>query len=245
MPFLPFPLCSVCVASAGTKLYVSDGADYNSTAFYTFADRHGENVGLGKRLLVLDTGNLTAGWRRLPDLPGAPRFIHAFSPVAAGAKLLVLGGTAANGSTVVDNWLFDTASETWDPPDTVPDLPLSSGNFQTNGHASFRDRYVLLVGGYQYGQVYNPDGMTRAPYGQPGRMCPPGVSATGCHRQCAASASVVNETYMGGWAHEYNNDVFVFDSQDRVFGTVQATPSSEPSLLPAGRGRLTTNDNLP
>ena len=29
----------------------------------------------------------------------------------------------------------------------LPDLPLSSGNFQTNGRNAFKDRYIILIGG--------------------------------------------------------------------------------------------------
>lgn len=95
---------------------------------------------------MLDTLNLSAGWRRLPDLPGSPRFIHSFSPVMGGTKLLVIGGATANASTVIDNWSYDVATEAWEG---LPDLPISSGNFQTNGATSFLDRYVLLAGGHQ------------------------------------------------------------------------------------------------
>lgn len=122
LPPLPYPLCSMGVASVGSRLYVFGGADYDAKAFYVFADRAGGNVGLGRRLLVLDTKNTTGGWRRLPDLDaeGAPRFVHAFSSV--GSQLLVIGGAVSNGSSVVDNWAFDTAMETWE---RLPDLPIS------------------------------------------------------------------------------------------------------------------------
>ena len=122
LPPLPYPLCSMGVASVGSRLYVFGGADYDGKAFYVFADRAGGNVGLGRRLLVLDTKNTTGGWRRLPDLDteGAPRWVHAFSSV--GSQLLVIGGAVSNGSSVVDNWAFDTAMETWE---RLPDLPIS------------------------------------------------------------------------------------------------------------------------
>jgi hypothetical protein len=33
----------------------------------------------------------------------------------------------------------------------LADLPVASGNFQTNGAmTSFEDRYIVLIGGYQY-----------------------------------------------------------------------------------------------
>lgn len=125
-------------------------------------------------------------------------------------------------------------------------MPISSGNFQTNGQYSFKDRYVILIGGYQQGTVYHPNGTTSPPYGQAGRMCPTGVTAAGCHQGCSASASIVNKTYMGpDWKNQYENDVFVYDALTRVFGTVRATSTSDPSLMPAGCGGFPIDDNVP
>ena len=250
LPPLPYPLCSHGVASIGTKLYVHGGADYDAQAFYTFADRHGENAGLGKRLFVLDTTDLAAGWARLPDTPGSPRYVHALSP--AGRALYVLGGAVPNGSSVVDNWRYDTEGRTWT---RLADLPVSSGNFQTNGASSYLDRYVLLVGGYQYGSVYRfpgdprspaPNASSTPPFGQARRMCPTGVAAAGCRSGCAASATIVDKHYMGStWATEYENDIFVYDTERDVFGTVRAVSSAEPGLMPPRCGGLPINDNLP
>ena len=43
----------------------------------------------------------------------------------------------------------------------------------------------------------------------------------------------------------YNNDVLVYDAQEKIFGTARATSSAEPDLLPPGCGGLPINDNLP
>jgi hypothetical protein len=48
-----------------------------------------------------------------------------------------------------------------------------------------------------------------------------------------------------GWDHEYNNDVFVFDTKDNIFGVAAGTSKLDPSLLPEGCGAFPFNDNLP
>ena len=140
LPDLPYAVSSMGVTSVGSKLYVLGGADYNSLKFCVFTDCAGKNPGLGRHLLVLDTADTASGWKPLPDLPGSPRWVHAFSRV--GTKLYAIGGATSNG-TVVDNWVFDTVALRWS---RLPDLPVSSGNFQTNGAESFMDRFIVLVG---------------------------------------------------------------------------------------------------
>jgi hypothetical protein len=58
LPPLPWVVSSTGVASLGSKIYVLGGGDYDSKAFYSFTNRSGGNVGLGKRLLMLDTNDL-------------------------------------------------------------------------------------------------------------------------------------------------------------------------------------------
>ena len=140
LPDLPYAVSSMGVTSVGSKLYVLGGADYNSLKFCVFTDCAGKNPGLGRHLLVLDTADTASGWKPLPDLPGSPRWVHAFSRV--GTKLYAIGGATSNG-TVVDNWVFDTVALRWS---RLPDLAVSSGNFQTNGAESFMDRFIILVG---------------------------------------------------------------------------------------------------
>ena len=138
---------------------------------YTRTDRHRGTPGLGSRLYSLDTTDPSAGWVRLPDTPGTPRRGHAFSSI--GTDLYVIGGAVTQGtppltglssrartrtcpgpqcitSTTVDSYKYSTLSKTWT---RLADLPISSGNFQTNGQGGFMDRYILLIGGAQYPTV--------------------------------------------------------------------------------------------
>jgi N-acetylneuraminic acid mutarotase len=94
----------------------------------------------------------------------------------------------------VDNWRFDPAAEQWS---RLRDLPIASGNFPKSSNLLYADRYIILPGGYQYGQVINPDGSLRAPYGKPSNLNP----GTGLY-----------------------NDVFVYDIQTNTFGTADKMP---------------------
>jgi hypothetical protein len=243
LPSLPYPVSSMGVVSIGNKVYVLGGADYNSKKFCVFTDCEGNNHGFGRHLLVLDMTNLAAGWTRGPDMPGSPRWV--FSLTAVGGSMYVIGGATTNAS-VVDNWQFDPARAHWTQ---LPDLPISSGNFQTNGNNAFMDRYIILVGGYQYGHVYLANGTYGNPYGQAQRMCPDkaiAANTSGCHSTCSSATSgIVDKGYMGNWASEYDNDVFVFDTVALKFGRVSATSTQEPELMPAGCGGFPMNDNLP
>ena len=71
------------------------------------------------------------------------------------SQVYVIGGATTNAS-VVDNWKFDPVRRRWT---ALPNLPFSSGNFQTNGNSAFEDRYIVLVG-YQYDHVYHPSNGT-------------------------------------------------------------------------------------
>jgi N-acetylneuraminic acid mutarotase len=55
----------------------------------------------------------------------------------------------------------------------------------------------LLIGGYQYPKIANPDGTLRNPYG------------------------VISRFHQKG---DYNNDVFVYDAQTATFGTADKLP---------------------
>jgi N-acetylneuraminic acid mutarotase len=197
LPPLPWPLTASGICAIGHKIYVFGGGDY-SEDFRTDADRNGNNPRLGARLIVFDTENVEAGWKRLTDCPGTPRLGVAMA--AVGGKIYVLGGVAAtprnSGSiyrSIVDNWRYDPARDSWE---RIRDLPTSSSNFP-DGKIVVADRYVLLVGGFPYAEVANPDGTFRPPYGHPHKFADQG---------------------------EYYNDVFVYDTKTDLFGTADPLP---------------------
>ena len=203
LPDLPWPLAAHGSAVIDGAIFVVGGADYDAKKFNTAADRHGKVPRLGARLLVLDTKRLDRGWRELPACPGTPRFVHAVA--AVNGRLYVIGGAAsgdgAAGSTytVVDNWRYDPDAKTWQ---RLLDTPVASGNFPA-GAIVYAERYILLIGGYQYGAILRPDGSVAAPYGTPTR-----------HYAENAMCS----------------DVFVFDTAGDRFG--RATPLPLNNNLP-------------
>lgn len=196
LPSLPSPIGGGAICAIGSKVYVCGGADYDEKQFYTATDRSRSIKRLGSRLLAIDTESLSAGWKQLPECPGTPRWVAGMA--AVGGQIYLIGGATgdlpnAGYCTVVDNWRFDPASNQWS---RLRDLPVSSGNFYS-GEIVFRDRYLLLIGGYQYAKVANPDGTLRDKYGTASRFQAKG---------------------------DYYSDVFVYDTQSDLFGTADNLP---------------------
>lgn len=250
-PF-PYPLTMHAAASVGTKLYVFGGACFDGKTFYTFSDCSGGTPGLGKRLHVFDVAAPQLGWTRLPDCPGPPRANVALSSVAG--LLYAIGGmsfvptpsksTSTEEMTLVDNWQFDPASGNWK---RLEDFPIASSNFRTNGgETSFDDRYIILIGGYQYKTVYYANGSTGPSFGRATRLCPVGTLPSrgiGCLPNCMVQ--MPNITYMetppGDWSREYNSDVFVYDTQKGIFGKALGTSHHDPGLIPDNCGAFPIN----
>jgi hypothetical protein len=161
---LPWPVCEAGTAVIGEKIYLFGGADYYTRPeakdgdFNSAAGRTGDPV--GRALLVLDTRRLEAGFQRLADIPGSPRFNA--SGGAAGGKVYVLGGvhraTTAQFSgyhNVIDSWVYDPQAAKWD---RLPDLPQGSNR----RIVVFKDRYLISLSGYRYGTTWNLDGTVSA-----------------------------------------------------------------------------------
>jgi len=235
LPDFPHPIASYSgVVSVGSKLYVVGGMDYNGKAFYVDTDRNNGTFGLGKRVYCFDTSSTENVWQRLPDLPGLARWVQSVSVI--GNEIFVIGGATGSTpqhkiTTVVDNWKFDTLTHAWT---RLSDLPIASGNF--NSDTVFMNRYILLIGGYQYANVSLVNGSTIPAYGNPQRMCNPAKpKGPHCRSQCSADVT----------SQEYFNDIFVYDTQTDTYGVATATSRAEPCLLPPGCGPYPLNANLP
>lgn len=237
------------VVAIGNVLYVVGGADYNSTGFCVQAECVSGRTPLGAGIHSLDTSlGAAARWQRLPDLPGVPRWVH--SVTAVNGEIYVIGGAVSGPSdwgtgsfTVVDNWKFTPPTQKWT---RLADSPMATGNFQTGGgeHGAFLDRYIILIGGYEYDEIAYPNKTTgpTSGYNNAMQMCdplkpPPLKDRSRCHKSCAAS-----QEQQGS---EYYNDVFVFDTVKDEFGVATASSSTEPCLMPKGCGGYPMNDNLP
>lgn len=198
LPDLPHPLCGASCISLDSRIYVFGGADYDSEGFYTNTDRYGENERFGALLFVIDTQHLESGWEALcPCEHGTPRWVSGAA--AVHGKVYVMGGGSGSDNstgaycTVVDNWRYDPDTDTWD---RLGDLPIASGNFPS-GPIVYESRYLVLVGGYQYARVMNPDGSDREPYGEPFK-----------HYE----------------DRSYYSDVFVYDTINGEFGVADPLP---------------------
>ena len=151
---LPWPATEGSAVAIGDRIYYIAAADMfvapgaENADFHSEAGRDGDPV--GQALLMLDTTDLEAGWQRLADCPGTPRFDAGVA--TAGGKLYLLGGIFApvdrgDGpaySNVVDSWVYDPATNAWSQ---LPDMPHGA-NRRAVTH---RDRYIVLISGYRYG----------------------------------------------------------------------------------------------
>jgi N-acetylneuraminic acid mutarotase len=210
------------ICAIGPKIYVFGGADYDRKKFYTHADRLGNNPRLGARLLMIDTADMKSGWKRLANCPGTPRWLAATASVAE--KVYVLGGVSGGdnpsgaNATVVDNWRYDPAQNQWE---RLRDLPVASGNF-TSGPIVYKGRFILLIGGFQYYMVENPDGSLRKPYGAPYRHYKESLYPRWKNRDGSLTQDNV-----------YCSDVWVYDTQTGLFGTASPLPlnNNEPAAV--------------
>lgn len=201
LPNFPWPVNSAALCTVGTKIYAFGGSDYNAEAFFTDTDRDGGRPRLGARLLMLETDDLQAGWQELPSCPGTPRWVHNMAVV--DGRLYVIGGATGNTvrdgtsygyCTVVDNWRYSPETQKWT---RLSDTPVASGNFPRSTNNVFRNRYLVLPGGYQYSYVLNPDGSIRESFG---------------------------EVHSANPKSGLRNDVFVYDTHTDTFGTADRLP---------------------
>ncbi|MBL9206178.1 MAG: hypothetical protein JNN01_13895 [Opitutaceae bacterium] len=165
---VPWPVCQGGAVAIGSKIYVVAAADYFAPSgvternFFTEAGRGQSPV--GRALLVLDTRNAGAGWKRLADLPGVSRAYASVGAVAG--KIYVLGGLhaplrsgATGGVSDLNEWYFN-AEGNWryDPPTDRWD-PLAPTRDNANSRAVVvSDRYLVLLGGYKYSNTWSVDG---------------------------------------------------------------------------------------
>jgi Kelch motif protein/kelch motif-containing protein len=169
LPDLPWKSASAGICAIGSKVYLMGGTDYDFKTMYTNTDRNGNTQRLGARMLCIDTKDLASGWKELAQCPGTARWVHAMA--AVDGKVYVIGGATGTDNaaeaycTVVDNWLYDPATDSWT---RLADSPVASGNFSP-GRIVYDNRYILLICGAQYDHILNPDGTTRAVYGKPYR----------------------------------------------------------------------------
>jgi len=114
---------------------------------------------------VLDTRNPAAGWHRLADCPGVPKFDAGMA--AAGGQVYVLGGIYApvdrRGGpaylNAIDSWVYDPPTDKWSQ---LPDMPHGSNRRAV----TFAGRYILLLGGYKYGTTRLVDGTAVSAYSE-------------------------------------------------------------------------------
>jgi N-acetylneuraminic acid mutarotase len=212
LPDLPWMMCCAGICGVDSKIYLCGGADYDNAehgGMYTDTDRNGAVDRFGARLFMFDTTDEASGFRELPQCPGTPR--SAPTIAAVGTDIYLIGGITGGDHNrelgymnCVDNWKFDTLRQTWQ---RLSDLPVSSSGFP-GGAIVYEDRYLFLVGGYQYEWVAHPDGTYGKKYGKASRFY---------ERSIFDFREDRTELL-------YFNDVFVYDVKTDSFGTASTLP---------------------
>jgi hypothetical protein len=159
---LPWPVYGAAGSTAviGKRIFILGAADYFQRSGAATADFHSaegrDGSPAGRALLVLDTSDVQAGWKRLADCPGLPKFDSAVA--AVGGKIYQLGGIFSrlhNNETgfhnAVDSWMYDPTTDGWSRLQDMPD----GANRRALPYA---DRYILLIAGYTYGTTWHTDG---------------------------------------------------------------------------------------
>jgi N-acetylneuraminic acid mutarotase len=239
LPSLPYPLCFSGSCAIGRKIYILGGQDFDNVTMPTECDRNGDHPRMGSQLYVMDTGDLASGWKRLAECPGTHRASAAVA--AVGGTIYVIGGIAVPREkpvpdegptknmdvsdssgvafTVVDSWAYEPAEDRWR---RLRDLPVATGGFPAGGgKILFGERYIVLVGGYQYAAVMNPDGSFRESYGQAHK-----------HYSAEDRFSDTPSQHFG----DYYSDVFVYDTCTQQFGRADPLPMNNFMPLAVLRG---------
>lgn len=204
LPALPSPACWSGTVALGTKIYALGGADYDAERFYCLEDRTGTVQRLGSRLIVFDTEAPELGWVEKAACPGTPRCLTGTAVI--DGQLYSIGGVSvlSNGgyANVVDSWRYDPSLDAWS---RLRDLPISGSGSSSNSIV-YKDRYILLPAGYQYGVVLRPDGTEAPAYGAP---------------------HTVKRTWKQHPKFEtthYYNHFYVYDTKTDTYGTATPLP---------------------
>lgn len=216
LPPLPSPSAWGSTCTLGSRIYTLGGADYDAERFFTLEDRTGKVERLGARLIMLDTNDVASGWNECAPCPGTPRALSATAVV--GGKFYFIGGFAVAPSgaycNVVDSWRYDPATDDWE---RLRDLPIS-GSGSSPGLLVYRDRYILLPCGYQYGEVMRPDGALVPLYGEPSTV----------HRTW--------ENHPKFKDTHYYNHCFVYDTQTDLYGMATSLPFDDVASITVIQG---------
>lgn len=229
IPNLPYPVLKAGIAAIGSKIYILGGSTYKRCTALDENNKNerGEyhNSTAGSKLWVIDTDDIgypadpDVPFQELPGLPGTPRFTHAFASL--NGQLYALGGASGqdyyqdhfcNSSsnckkqvcTVVDNWRFDPSAKQWH---RIRNLPIASGNWD-EGRSGYMDRYIFLIGGYQYGCIIDNHKKVAA-YGEPFSIHPD---------------------------NGLKSDIFVYDSKYDIFGRASYLPLTNNQPMTVIRG---------
>jgi N-acetylneuraminic acid mutarotase len=184
LPDLPCPLAYAGICSKDNIVYIFGGCQYTGSSFI--------NDESGNTLMSIDTSNLNKGWTIIKDCPPTKR--SQFSMNIINNDIYIIGGGYLTDAyyNIIDNWRYNIISKTWSK---ISDLPISCSCF-SNGISVFKNRYIILVGGYQWDYIYYNNEFLE---------------------KCGIATKHNN-------TGDYYNDLYIYDSLTNTFGRTTGLP---------------------
>ncbi|WP_332634767.1 kelch repeat-containing protein [Halalkalibacter flavus] len=164
LPNLPASMSGFGMTKINNYIYICCGAHrephYKSHNLMV----NNENTEIGRILYRLDINNLDKGWQEYDTFPGTLRFNPAMTSI--GDDIYIIGGIYPNQSwisrkdiseryyNINDNWKYNTVTKKWSLIKTNICNGLSNWG-PCNDEIVYKDRYIILIGGYSYRYFMN------------------------------------------------------------------------------------------
>uniref|UniRef100_UPI002FC80283 kelch repeat-containing protein n=1 Tax=Halalkalibacter flavus TaxID=3090668 RepID=UPI002FC80283 len=175
LPNLPTSMSGFGMTKINNYIYICCGAhresDYRCPHLMVKVNsKNKKNKEIGRVLYRLDINNLNKGWQKYDTFPGTLRFNPAMTSI--GDDIYIIGGIYPNQSWVSkkdiskryfninDNWKYNTVTKKWSLIKTNICNGLSNWG-PCNDEIVYKDRYIILIGGYSYRYFMNKNKLVK------------------------------------------------------------------------------------
>jgi hypothetical protein len=173
LPNMPISMSGFGMTSYGEYIYICCGAHRKDYFVCTQLMVEFNGKKCGDILYRLNINNLNKGWEIYDYFPGTLRFNPAMTCI--NGNIYILGGIYPNHNWVVskniknrfynvlDNWVYNIEKKEW------TQLNVCINNYFGNWGCStdrivYKDRYIILIGGYGYGYTIFDNNKKINPY---------------------------------------------------------------------------------
>lgn len=167
LPDLPLSVSGFGMTVINNYIYICCGAHRKpffecSQLMVKFKDEHNHDIEVGRILYRLDINKISKGWEQYDTFPGTLRFNPAMTSIKS--YIYIIGGIHPNHDWVIsrnisdrfynvmDNWKYHINTKKWFRIDT--DIANNYSNWgPSNDSFVYKNRYLVLIGGYAYGKL--------------------------------------------------------------------------------------------